>query len=236
VHRRRNGKFFLHVVAHPDFGLPFGQDRLIPIWVATLALRQRSREVYFDSAAQVLDFFHLPKDGPHYRRLAQGFKRLLSATILFGTEEQTHCSRVIDWSRFHFFDGMKLWFNTSESEFGAPNPHENVITVGEAFYREIDAHRIPVERKAVSALAHAPGVLDLYLWLVWKSWTINGHPARIPLVGRGSRQTAWRDRILLGPPLPSQDRNLVIKGHSLLAPMPGCRHRRSPVFDRSLLA
>jgi hypothetical protein len=23
------------------------------------------------------------------------------------------------------------------------------------------------------------------LWLVWKSWTINGHPARIPLVGPG---------------------------------------------------
>jgi hypothetical protein len=34
IHRRRNGNFFLHIVAHPDYGLPFGQDRLIPIWVS----------------------------------------------------------------------------------------------------------------------------------------------------------------------------------------------------------
>src|ERR1022692_799551 len=53
VYKRRNGNFFLQIVAHPDSGLPFGQDRLIPIWVATLALRQKSRTVHFDSAAQI---------------------------------------------------------------------------------------------------------------------------------------------------------------------------------------
>ena len=54
---RRNGKFFLQIVAHPQFGLSLGQDRLIPIRVATLALGQKSREVRFDSAAQMLDLF-----------------------------------------------------------------------------------------------------------------------------------------------------------------------------------
>ncbi|MCL5005258.1 MAG: hypothetical protein M1404_01885 [Acidobacteria bacterium] len=39
AYKRRNGKFSLQIVGHPDFGLPFGQDRLIPNWVATLALR-----------------------------------------------------------------------------------------------------------------------------------------------------------------------------------------------------
>lgn len=166
IHRRRNGKFFLHIVAHPDFGLPFGQDRLIPIWVATLALRQKSRELHFESAAQMLEFFHLPKDGPHYRRLVEGFQRLFGATIFFGTEEQTQSAPVIDWSRFHFFDGMKLWFNTSESELGSAGRQHNAVTLSEAFYREIDAHRIPVEREVVAALAHAPGMLDFYIWLV----------------------------------------------------------------------
>ncbi len=186
VHRRRNGKFFLYVVAHPDFGLPFGQDRLIPIWVATLALRQKSRELHFESAAQMLDFFHLPKDGPHYRRLVEGFKRLFGATIFFGTQEQPNSAPVIDWSRFHFFDGMNLWFNTAENELGAVHRHDNVITISEAFYREIDAHRIPVEREVAAALAHAPGVLDFYIWLVWKSWTIRAVSTRIPLSGPGS--------------------------------------------------
>jgi hypothetical protein len=54
------------------------------------------------------------------------------------------------------------------------------------FYREIDAHRIPVERDIVAALAHAPGVLDFYIWLVWKNWTNHGAVARIPLTGPGS--------------------------------------------------
>src|SRR5438046_10319613 len=57
--------------------VPFGQDRLIPIWVATLAVQQKSRIVHFESAAQMLDFFRLPNDGRHYRRIVQGFNRIL---------------------------------------------------------------------------------------------------------------------------------------------------------------
>ncbi len=34
-------------------------------------------------------------------------------------------------------------------------------------------------------LAKAPGVLDLYLWLVWKTWSLNGHSVRIPLFTLG---------------------------------------------------
>lgn len=185
VHRRRNGKFFLHVVAHPDFGLPFGQDRLIPIWVATLALRQKSREVHFDSAAQMLDFFHLPKDGPHYRRLLEGFKRIFAATIFFGTEEQPESASVINRARCHFFDRMKLWFDSDHQCVPPSATHDNVVLLSEAFYREIDEHRIPVEREVVSALAHAPGVLDFYLWLAWKSWAAKDAPSRILIIGPG---------------------------------------------------
>lgn len=184
VHRRRNGKFSLHIVAHPDFGLPFGQDRLIPIWIATLALRQKSREVSFDSAAQMLDFFRLPKDGFHYRRLVDAFKRIFGATIFFGTEEQSAAKMLIDWTRFHFLDRMQLWYSTNKECFiGESDSSENVITLSEAFYSEIDQHRIPVEREVVSSLAHAPGILDFYVWLAWKSWTVNGVPSRIPILG-----------------------------------------------------
>ena len=89
---------------HYETPVPFGQDRLIPIWVATLAVRQKNRTVRFGSAAQILDFFHLPKDGPHYRRMVAGFKRVFAATIFFGTDQQTSATTVIDLARFHFFD------------------------------------------------------------------------------------------------------------------------------------
>ena len=90
---------------------------------------------------------------------------------------------VIDLARFQFFDRMQLWFNTSEGHHSLPGQNfENEIVLSEAFYREIDEHRIPVEREVVAALAHAPGVLDFYMWLVWKSWTVNGRPTSLPLI------------------------------------------------------
>ena len=57
--------------------------------------------------------------------------------------------------------------------------------MSEAFYNEIDKHPIPVEREVVATLANAPGVLDLYLWLVWKTWSMTSGPARIPLLAAG---------------------------------------------------
>jgi hypothetical protein len=183
TYTRHNGRFLLEITAHPRYGLPYGQDRLIPIWVATLAVQQKSRAVHFSSAAQLLEFFRLPKDGPHYRRMVEGFQRVFAATIFFGTEQQPERTTVVDLARFQFFDRMQLWFNTTEQQqpLLAEN-FDNLITLSNPFYREIDEHRIPIEREVVAALAHVPGVLDFYVWLVWKSWTVNGRPVSIPLV------------------------------------------------------
>ena len=57
IYERRNGFFTLQITGHPDFGLPFGQDRLVPIFLATLAVRQQSQTIRFKSAAQMLDTF-----------------------------------------------------------------------------------------------------------------------------------------------------------------------------------
>ena len=179
---------------HYETPVPFGQDRLIPIWVATLALRQKSRTVKFETASEMLDFFKLAPDGYHYHRLIQGFKRIFSATIFFGTEEHPDRRSMIDRARFHFFDQMKLWFNPKQPQEPA-GTRGNVIKLSESFYQEIDAHRIPVERHVVAGLAHAPGMLDFYLWIVWKSWTVKGKEAKVPLTGPGglSRQLGTRE-------------------------------------------
>jgi hypothetical protein len=33
----------------------------------------------------------------------------------------------------------------------------------------------------VAAFAHAPGLLDFYVWLVWKCWTVRQHRVDVPL-------------------------------------------------------
>jgi hypothetical protein len=45
LHERRNGHFVLQVTGHPSYGLPWGQDRLVPMFLATLAIRQRSPRI-----------------------------------------------------------------------------------------------------------------------------------------------------------------------------------------------
>jgi Plasmid encoded RepA protein len=185
THTRRNGKFLLQVIGHPQFGLPYGQDRLIPIWVATMAVRQRSRIVRFGTASEVLDFFHLFKDGKRYHRIMEGFQRMFAATIFFGKNDQTSGSLVVEWARFHFFDRIHLWFHKPDIEPAPPATTENSVILSEAFYEEIDKHPIPIEREVVAMLANAPGVLDLYLWVVWKTWSINGSAVRIPLFTSG---------------------------------------------------
>jgi hypothetical protein len=48
AYTRRNGRFFLEIVGHPEFGVPFGQDRLVLLWLATEAVRRRSPAVEFE--------------------------------------------------------------------------------------------------------------------------------------------------------------------------------------------
>ena len=210
IHARHSGKFFLHVTAHPDFGLPFGQDRLIPIWVATLALQQKNRTIHFASAAQMLDFFHLPKDGPHYRRLVGGFQRIFAATIFFGTDERPNGARLIDFSRFHFFDRMRLWFNADSIRDDTDREFQTRIQLPSArrFTSEIDQHRIPVEREAIACFAHRPykpviapdqgARQSSILWTTTKVFAPVVQRIRTPRYERGDRDSSSRGGTMFG--------------------------------------
>jgi hypothetical protein len=37
----------------------------------------------------------------------------------------------------------------------------------------------------VAAFSHAPGLLDFYIWLVWKCWSARRHGAHVPLFSDG---------------------------------------------------
>lgn len=151
-HERRNGRFTLQVVGHPDFGVPFGQDRLVPVFLATLAVRQKSPIVRFSGGQEVLDMFGLARGGKEYRRMVSAFERVFGATIFFA-DESGGVSRVVHRARFHFMSEARIWHEGSG---------ENEIVLSDDFYREITAHPIPVDLEAVKArpdqvaLAHLP--------------------------------------------------------------------------------
>lgn len=182
LHERRNGSFLLQITGHPTYGLPWGQDRLVPLFLATLAVRQQKQIITFRSAAEMLDTFGLPQGGSQYRRLIASFQRVFGATIFFGTDAQRDKAVVLDQVRFHFLQEARLWYSP---DLDRPQPLEegqNRIVLSNEFYREILSHPIPADLEAAKALSSAPAALDLFLWLSYRCFVAKG-PERIPLFG-----------------------------------------------------
>ena len=182
VYERRNGFFTLQITGHPDFGLPFGQDRLVPIFLSTLAVRQQSQTIRFKSAAQMLDTFGMAKGGKEYRRLVSAFERIFGATIFFGTDSTRGRARVVHRSRFNFLREAQIWYDRNPTESDGAERFENVIVLSDEFYSEIMNHPIPTDIDAVKVLASAPAVLDLFMWLAYRCF-LSKREERIPLFG-----------------------------------------------------
>ena len=181
---RQNGRFRLRVIGHPDYGLPFGQDRLLLIWIASMATWQKTRATHFRSAATILETFGLPKDGRYYKRLISGFERIFYSTFFFTSDEQNAETVIIARTGFRFVTTLKLWYTRGSHPGQEPDtsPAENIIILSEEFWNEIQGHPIPVDLSVVRALADSPGNLDLYVWLAWRRWTAKT-PVNIPLFG-----------------------------------------------------
>src|SRR5690349_14933293 len=156
LYERRNGRFTLQVTGHPDFGVPFGQDRIVPIFLATMAVRQQSPVLRFKSAAQMLETFGMQKGGKEYRRLIQAFERIFGATIFFGTHEERPRARVISKGRFNFLREAKLWYSRDIETIAIGEDFENEIVLSNEFYSEINAHRIPTDLDGVKLLISSP--------------------------------------------------------------------------------
>lgn len=179
---RRNGHFVLQVTGHPDYGVPFGQDRIVPIFLATLAVRQQSPVIRFHSAAEMLETFGMHKGGKEYRRLVAAFERIFGATIFFGTDTLTGKAKLVHRSRFNFLREAQIWYNRAPDQPVLSDDFENVIVLSDEFYQEVRAHPVPTDLEAVKVLASSPAVLDLFMWLSYRCFVAKGSET-IPIFG-----------------------------------------------------
>jgi hypothetical protein len=182
IYERKNGSFVLQIIGHPDYGVPFGQDRIVPIFLGTLAVQQKSQTIRFKSASGMLEIFGMGKGGWEYRRLIAAFERIFGATMFFGTDSLTAKAKVVQRSRFNFFREAQIWYNRAADESVFSANLENVIVLSDEFFQEITAHPIPTDLEAVKLLTSAPGILDLFVWLSYRCFTAKGQES-IPIFG-----------------------------------------------------
>lgn len=183
-HVRHNGNYFLKILCDSKVGLPFGQDRLLPIWVATMAVQQKARILTFTCPAEMMALFGLPPDGPHYQRVLESFRRVFHAHIVFGTDQAlVNASKIGLWlDSYRYFDSVHMYAAEERKDFDDMKLPGRII-LSELFWDELKKHPIPLDLVTVRALSGSPAQLDFHCWLVWRCYKEHGE-CIVPLHGR----------------------------------------------------
>ena len=173
-YKRVNGPFTLYMVAGGGNKLPFGNlPRLILAWISTEAVRTQSRELVLGKSLsdfmRTLDIYS--SSGRKHTRLRNQMKRLFGCTVTMIYEDENVDATV----NAVIADSTVFWWNKPDQ----PSLWESKIELGEKFYNEIINHPVPIDMNTLTALKRSTLGLDLYLWLVYRTFTLRA-PLRLP--------------------------------------------------------
>lgn len=186
-YERTCGIYELSILGDARYGgVPYGQDRLIPIWVATAFVHlgcPASNEIRFHYGRDILRAFDLPEDGPHYQRLKEGFRRFQNSLFTVTHEIRSKRGRRgIEFEHLPLLKGGRLWNEDPRTPEEEKEDAPYLLRLSPEWAKEIREHPVPIDLQTVRALRTHPGALDFYQWQAWRSYNVKGK-TRIPLEG-----------------------------------------------------
>ena len=172
-YKRVNGPYTLIMTATGNYKLPYGNlPRLLMSWISTEATTTQSRILVLgDSLSEFMRTLGVySSSGGKYTRLRNQMRRLFNAHVrlIYKDEygEASVSSSVADSTAF--------WWNPKRPD--ERTLWESKIELGEKFFNEIISHPVPIDMNTLKALKRSSLGLDLYLWLVYRTF-----PLRAPL-------------------------------------------------------
>ena len=177
-YKRVNGPYTLIMTAVGQTGLPFGNlSRLLLAWVCTEAVRTQSRELFLGASLsgfmRKLDMAPIGGGSRGERtRLRNQMKRLFNAHIQLAYEDRQVSASV----NSPVANRTEFWWNESKSN--EPSLWNSQIELGEKFFQEIICHPVPIDMNILKALKRSSLGLDLYLWVVYRTFTLK-RPMRL---------------------------------------------------------
>ena len=174
-YKRVNGPFKLIMSVTGDHKLPHGSNpRLILAWVCTEAVRTGSREIMLGRSLS--DFMRKlgisSTDGRGQARLRNQIKRLFNCSVQLNYtaagRETSATALVAELTDF--------WWNPKHPD--QTGLWESKVRLSEVFFNEIVRRPVPLDMNTLQALKRSPLGLDLYLWLVYRTFPIRA-PQRI---------------------------------------------------------
>jgi hypothetical protein len=186
---RRNGRVTLEVEAgrayHPqkqqffDLPLPFGpKARLIMIHLNSEAVRTRERviEVEDSMTAYIRLLQGREPNGKEIRKFKDQLSALSAAVIRMATAIDGRAFQVTTT----IVEKFDLWFPKDASQRVL---WPTTVELSDSYFQSLLNHAVPLDQRAVAALAHNAMALDIYAWLAQRLCRISQvTPALVPWV------------------------------------------------------
>ena len=177
-YKRVNGPYKLVMVAGADNKLPYGNlPRLLLAWVSTEAVRTQRRVLILgDSLSEFMRTLGVYSSaGGVANRLRNQMDQLFNAHVSMIYEDERGKATV----NAVIARRTELWWNPKRPDERVL--WESKIELGEDFFNEIIQHPVPLDMNALTALKRSSLGLDLYLWLVYRTFPL-----------RASQRITWR--------------------------------------------
>ena len=178
-----NGPYTLVMTAGYQQKLPFGNiPRLLIAWVTTEAVQTQSPVLVLGhSLSEFMRKLGMKDDSGSPRgertRLRNQMQRLFSSTIQFVYEDREgDCTHVRDTFTSPVARRSHLVWNPKRPN--EPVLWESTVELGQDFFQDIIRHPVPIDMNTLRALKRSPLGLDLYLWLVYRTFTLRA-PLRL---------------------------------------------------------
>ena len=177
-YKRVNGPYKLIMIAGGDNKLPFGNlPRLLLAWVCTEAVRTQSRELVLGkSLSKFMRTLGINSTSGGVRgeqtRLRNQMRRLFGCTVQLTYKDEQGEAAVNSLIARR----TEFWWN--ERKPSQPVLWESKIKLGEDLFREIITHPVPLDMNTLAALKRSALGLDLYLWLVYRTFALHA-PLRL---------------------------------------------------------
>lgn len=143
-------------------GIPWGaKARLISFHINTKAIQQQTKIIHVeDSMSAFINSIGLNRDGHTIRTIKDQLMRLSNCIISLGySDDNNHHTRQVNFS---IIKGFEFWATKGQTQKALWN---STIELTQDYFDSLMEHSIPLDERALRALANTPMALDIYAWL-----------------------------------------------------------------------
>jgi hypothetical protein len=159
-----------------ELGLPYGEKpRLVLIHLASEAIRTENPVIDVEgSMTAFVRALGMETNGQQIKDLKGQLNRLAASSVRMGMVKEGRSYQV----NTHIVSALDLWYPEDAKQRVL---WASTVRLSHEFFESLERHAVPLDHRAVRAIAHSSFLLDLYSWLAQRLHRVPvGKPQFIP--------------------------------------------------------